>query len=230
MIRQRLGTVGLLTILFLPPAAHSAAALELAIPSDPLRTTVSLAFGLLELDNASYAEFFGESELNTWSLRGDYRIWGPFRLGAGLSVSGKSKLSRNISLGSEAYPIRFNFTAFQGMGELYLRSHLPRIGFLRPHASIGALYSRFHVESKGYSQGYDASWEEYRPAEDVIQFSRGWRAALGLRFPLWANVTVFAELSSIELEAYDAPAGDELPVSTWDHSGRRLEIGLMQRF
>ena len=210
--------------------AMAAAGDGLVSPIDPLRSTVALSFGIHELDNQSYADFFEESQLNSWTLRYDYRLWGPFRLGAALSASGKSRYSTEISLGSDAYPIRFSYSSFQGMGEIYLRSHLPRILGLRPHASIGALYSRIHVESSGYSQGYDAQWEEYRPVEDVVQLTGGWRAAVGVRMPVWANVALFVEASQIELEAYGSPAEGDPPVGQWDHSGRRVEVGLMQRF
>ncbi len=220
----------LLAVLILLGLAGSAGALELRQPTDPLRSTVALSFGIHELDNLSYADFFGDSQLNAWNLRYDYRLLGPFRLGAGLSLTGKSRDTRNLSLGSEAYPVRFSFSAFQAMGELYLRSHLPQVGFLRPHVSMGLLYSRIHAESKGYADGYDAAWEDYRPAEDVIQVSSGWRAAFGLRLPIWANVTLFAEYGKIELDSYSEPVDSDPPVGEWDHSGVRYEIGLMQRF
>jgi hypothetical protein len=230
MIRRRPSSPLILAALILLGSAVAAGALELRQPSDPLRSTVALSFGVHELDNISYAEFFGESQLNAWNLRYDFRVLGPFRLGAGLSLTGKSKHNRDLSLGSDSYPVRYSFSAFQSMGELYLRSHLPQIGFLRPHASIGLLYSRIHAESTGYSNGYDAAWEDYRPAEEVVQLSSGWRAAFGLRLPIWANVTLFAEYGKIELDAYSEPTDTDPPVGEWDHSGNRYEIGFMQRF
>ncbi len=230
MIRRRSSRPILMALVMLLGIAGSADALELRQPSDPLRSTLALSFGVHELDNASYADFFGESQLNAWNLRYDFRVLGPFRLGAGLGLTGKSRHSRELSLGSDAYPVRYSFSAFQAMGELYLRSHLPQIGFLRPHASIGLLTSRIHAESVGYSDGYDAAWEDYRPAEDVVQLSRGWRAAFGVRLPIWANITLFAEAGKIELDSYSEPTDTDPPVGEWDHSGNRYEIGLMQRF
>lgn len=207
-----------------------AAALELRQPTDPLRSSVMLTFGVQTLDNESYADFFGESELNAWSLRYDYRVLGPLRLGVAFGATGKSYVAHNISLGSDAYPVRYQFTAFQGHGELYLRSHLPRIGFLRPHVSVGAVLSRIHAESAGYSDGYEANWQDYRPLDEVLQYAGGWRIAGGLRFPIWANVTLMLEASRIELDPYNRPLDADPPVSEWDHSGARYEFGLMQRF
>jgi len=218
------------TMILLGAIAATVCAQGLSAPIDPLRSTMGLSFGVHQLTNESYADFFDESELNSWTLRYDYRLWGPFRVGAALSASGKSRHSEDISLGSEAYPIHFSYSSFQGMGEIYLRSHLPRFLGLRPHASIGALYSRIHVESSGYTQGYDAFWEDYRPAEDVVQFGGGWRGAVGVRLPVWANVALFVEVSQIELEAYGTPTEGDPPIGQWDHSGRRLEFGLLQRF
>lgn len=202
----------------------------LLVPSDPLRSTVGLSFGVLDLADSSYAAFFDRGELNTWSLRYDYRVWGPLRLGAAISATDKSEVELEKSLGSGSYPVRYRFTAFTALGELFLRSQLPRLGPLYPQASAGLLVSRIHAESSGYSQGYDAAWEDYRPIEELVRYGHGWRAALGVQWPIWANVALFVEASRQELDTYDAPSDRDPPVGRFSHSGDRFEAGLVQRF
>lgn len=203
---------------------------DLRAPSDPLRSSLALGFGVLSLDNDALAEFFSQRELNLWSLRYDYRVWGPFRLGARVDASQKSRRAMDVSLGSEAYPVRYTFSAFTAFGELLLRTQLPQVGPLRPHVSAGLLLSRIHAESSGYSNGYDADWQGYSPATEIVKYGHGWRAGLGLRLPIWANVQLVAEASRQELDVYDAPADHDPPVGRWDHSGQALSIGLQQRF
>lgn len=222
-----------LAMILWPLVSNQAAAQtrhELESPTDPLRSSVGLSAGLHYLDNENYQSFFDEERLQTWSLRYDYRVWQFIRLGAAVSASNKSRLSKDISFGSEAYPIRYSFSAFQGLGEIYLRSHLPSMFRLSPYASIGLVASRIHAESEGYTGGYDAIWEEYRPASDIIQYSGGWRAALGFQFHVWANFFLTLEGSRIKLGDYDGSEKRDPPVGLWDHSGYRLETGLMQRF
>jgi len=202
----------------------------LLVPPDPLRSTVGLGFGVLALADAEYADFFDRSELNTWSLRYDYRVWGPLRLGAAICASDKSEVQREVSLGSGNYPVRYRFTAFTGLGELFVRSQLPRLGRLYPQASAGLLVSRIRAESSGYSQGYEAGWEDYRPISELVRYGHGWRAAVGAQWLLWANVALFVEASRQELDRYDAPSDRDPPVGSFSHSGERLEIGLLQRF
>jgi hypothetical protein len=219
-----------------PPAGAAGAnpAGALREPADPLRSTVAIGFGVLALRDAAHGDFFDRSELNTWSLRYDYRVWGPLRLGSAVVASQKCEVAREVSLASgpsgEVYPVRFRFTAFTAFGELFLRSPLPRVGPLYPHASAGLLVSRIHAESSGYSLGYEAGWEDYRPLAEVVKYGHGWRAALGLHWPLWANVALVVEGSRQELDRYDAPTDRDPPVGAFSHSGDRLEIGLLQRF
>ena len=203
---------------------------DLRLPPDPLHWTLGLSGGVLLLENESYQDFFGVDQLRTWTLRADYRFWRFLRVGAALSASDKSHRQREISFGSAEYPVLYRFSAFQGMAELYLRSHLPSVRSLKPYASFGGLLSRVRAESSGYSVGYDALWEEYRPASDVIQYSSGWRAALGLQFPVWANCFLALETSRIELGDYGEPTTLDPPVGLWDHSGWRLDAGFLQRF
>ncbi len=212
------------------PAAARAAGRGLQEPRDPLRSTFAISFGVLELADEAYGDFFDRGELNTWTLRYDYRVWGPFRLGSALAASRKSEVAREVSLGSAAYPVRYRFSAFTAFGELFLRSELPSLGFLHPQVSAGLLVSRIHAESSGYSLGYEAGWEDYRPLDEVVKYGHGWRAALGLHWPLWANVALYAEGSRQELDRYDAPVDRDPPVGSFSHSGDRLEIGLQQSF
>jgi len=212
------------------PASGRAASGGLRAPGDPLRSSLGLSFGLLTLDNDALAEFFGQREINLWNLRYDYRVWGPFRLGTQIGASDRSRRAKDVSLGSSAYPIRYNFSAFTAFGELFVRTQLPRVGPLRPHASAGLLASRIHAESSGYSNGYVADWEGYSPATEIVKYGHGWRASVGLRLPIWANVQLIAEASRQKLDSYDAPADHDPPVGRWDHSGHSVSIGLQQRF
>lgn len=210
--------------------ARAEKARGLLVPPDPLRSTVGLSFGVLELADDDYADFFDRGELNTWCLRYDYRAWGPLRLGVAISASDKSEVERELSLGSGNYPVRYRFTAFTALGEFFLRSQLPRLGPLYPQVSAGLLVSRIHAESSGYSQGYDAAWEDYRPIDELVRYGHGWRAAVGVQWPIWANVALFVEASRQELDRYDAPTDRDPPVGKFSHSGDRLEAGLVQRF
>lgn len=216
------------------PCAVAAADRGLREPADPLRSTFAIGFGVLALADDAYGDFFERSELNTWTLRYDYRVWGPLRLGSALAASQKSEVAHEVSLASgpngDVYPVRFSFTAFTAFGELFLRSELPSLGPLHPHASAGLLVSRIHAESSGYSLGYEAGWEDYRPLTEIVKYGHGWRAALGLHWPIWANVALVVEGSRQELDSYDAPVDRDPPVGTFSHSGDRLEIGLQQRF
>ncbi len=212
------------------PAVKGASARELRAPSDPLRSSLGLSLGTLLLENESYRDFFAVEQLTVWTARYDYRVLSFLRVGAALSASSKSRRDTEISLGSEAYPVRYSFTAFNGSAELYLRSNLPKLFGLYPHVSIGALANRIHAEGWGYDDGFDAVWEEYLPATDVVQISTGWRAAAGLQLPIWANVNLLVEGSRIELDTYAEPVDQDPPVGLWDHSGWRLEAGFLQRF
>jgi len=218
------------------PTAAGAAAGGLQEPPDPLRSTFGLSFGVLDIaaKDDAYQDFFDCGQLNLWTLRYDYRVWGPLRLGSALAASRKSEIAREVALASgpngPVYPVRYRFTAFTAFGELFLRSELPSIGRLRPHASAGLLVSRIHAESSGYSQGYEAGWETYRPLAEIVKYGHGWRGAVGLQWPIWANVALYAEGSRQELDRYDAPTDRDPPVGRFSHSGDRLEIGLLQRF
>ena len=231
-MRRARGLIAVLifSVLAGPAAALTADTSRLAFPDDPLRSSLGLSFGTLRLENQAYRDFFGVSELESWTLRYDYRVWRSLRLGAAVSATNKSHLARDVSIDSEAYPVRFNFSAFQGMGEIYLRTQLPRIMFFDPHLSAGRVISRVHAESSGYTGGYEAFWEEFPIVEEVIQTSGGWRYAIGAQFNLWANINILLEASSLSLDSYDEPTDANPPVGHWDHSGTRLEAGLLQRF
>jgi hypothetical protein len=237
-LRSRSLAVGLALLAALTaPAAARTTAGGLQEPPDPLRSTFAISFGVLDLatKDEAYQDFFDRGQLNLWTLRYDYRVWGPFRLGSALAASRKSEIAREIALASDpegdpVYPVRYRFTAFTAFGELFLRSKLPSLGPLHPHASAGLLVSRIHAESSGYSLGYEAGWEDYRPLAEVVKYGHGWRAALGLQWPIWANVALYAEGSRQELSRYDAPVDRDPPVGSFSHSGDRLEIGLLQRF
>ncbi len=203
---------------------------RLVFPEDPLRSSLGFSFGLMDLEDDAYKEYFDVTELQAWTLRYDYRFWHSLRIGLAVTASDKNHTTRIVAIDSEAYPVRFNFSAFQSSGEIYLRGPLPKFMFLSPHFSIGKVVSRLHAESSGYDAGYEAFWEEFPIAEDVIQTSGGWRFALGAQFHLWANVNILLEASRLDIDDYDEPTDADPPVGEWNSSGLRIEAGLIQRF
>jgi len=202
----------------------------LAIPGDPLRITLGLGIGAHTVEDRDYEDFFEDEILRAWILRLDYRVLGPLRLGASLTALGKSHRRREISLGSEAYPIVYHYSAFTGMGELFLACNLPRLGRFAPYATAGVVLSRIHAESSGYADGYDATWDEYRPVPDLKQNASGWRLGGGVQTHIWANVFAYAEGGRLRLDPYDAPADQDPPAGQWSHTGWRFEAGLQQRW
>lgn len=230
MIQRATALVLLITVATWLSSAAPAAALELAAPDDPLRSSLALSFGIHSLDDQHFVDYFDSPELKVWSLRYDIRTWRFLRVGLAISAGDKQQRVEEISLGSESYPIRYSFTAFQATGEIYLRSELPRFKSIRPHLSIGRLFNRLHVESSGWAKGYDGFWEENSPATELRAGSEGWRFAVGLQMHFWANINMFVEFSSVDLDPYLEPVALNPPVNEWDLSGKRLEFGLMQRF
>jgi hypothetical protein len=212
------------------PGPAAAAPLTLREPSNPLRAAWGLSVGVQLLDDADYRDFFDTDHLVAWTLRGDLRVWRSLRLGLALSASDTSEREDSVAVGSEHYPILFNYSAAQTMGEIYLRAELPTIAGLHPHLVAGGLLSRVHAQSAGFTAGYDALWEEYRPATEVRQNSLGWRGGIGIQRPIWANVNLVLEGSWVELEAYGRPVDRDPPVGLWDHGGWRLETGILQHF
>jgi len=195
-----------------------------------LESAYSLSFGRLWLSDEDYRGFFGQDFLPSWNFRYDHKIWKGVQLGAGLSATGKSRLREDISLGSDLYPVRYTYTAFQFQWELGLRLSLPQIGRLAFFGGLSALQSSLHTETTGYSLGYDAGWSDYRPASEIRQNSWGSRASLGFSSPVWANIGILVEGSLIRMGDYGEPLDTRPAAGRWQHSGMRLDIGLIQQF
>ncbi|MDP6419064.1 MAG: hypothetical protein QF492_08025 [Candidatus Krumholzibacteria bacterium] len=195
-----------------------------------LKSSFSLSHGNLLLDNENYSDFFGDNQLPVWSLRYDHLLYGPLSFGLGVTASGKSHLRESISIGSEAYPVIYNYSAFQYQWELGLRLRLPRIAQFRSYASWSLLTSRVHTLSEGYASGYDANWEEHSPTPDSWLGSTGSRASLGFSHPFWANMSLFAEASRIRMDDYGELTESTPPSGLWNHSGWRLDFGILQQF
>ncbi|MBN2170377.1 MAG: outer membrane beta-barrel protein [Candidatus Krumholzibacteriota bacterium] len=215
------------------PAATGARADDaagLAIPGDPLRITIGLGLGVHTVEDRDYEDFFEDETLRAWTLRLDYRVLGPLRLGAAVTALGKSHRRREISLDSDAYPIVYRYSAFTGMGELFLTCNLPGLGRLQPYASAGLVLSRLHAESTGYSEGYDATWDEYHPVPDLKQNATGWRLGGGVQTHVWANVFAYAEGGRLRMDPYDEPTNLDPPAGLWSHTGWRFEAGVLQRW
>ncbi|MCP4546951.1 MAG: hypothetical protein GY835_10850 [bacterium] len=230
LFRRYYAPAVLAVLVLLSTTAFRVSAQNVENPDDPLRSTLGFSFGNQIFDNADLKDYFEQRDSYTWTLRYDFRTWHFFRLGIAISANDKLHHVEEISLGSDEYPIRYSFSAFQAEGELYLRTELPRVFKILPHVSIGTLYNHLHVESSGYTEGYDAFWEELSPAVEVKTNSRGWRVAMGCQVHFWANVNVFFEASKVTFDAFATPKVENPPLNDWDWSGTRFEIGLMQRF
>lgn len=211
--------------------AGAVAAEDLKAPS-PLISSFSLSTGWHYLDNDNYRDYFGQDRLPTWTLRYDHRLFRGLLLGVGASASGKSYLRSTVWAGEEhpVYPVHYTTTSFQYQWELGLRLQGPYLGPLASSASFSVLMSRVHVETTGYSSGYSAGWDDFRPAAEIQQNSTGTRASLGLSMRFWANVSLILESSLVSMDDYEAPSDAVPDVSVWNHSGWRTEIGLIQQF
>ncbi|MBC8367112.1 hypothetical protein H8E52_06855 [bacterium] len=202
---------------------------ELLAPHS-LNSAFTLSHGRLWLDNEEYRDFFSEDFLPSWTFRYDHKIWKGLQLGTGVSATGKSRFMEDISLGSEEYPVRYTYTSFQYQWEIGLRLRLPHVKRLAFFGSLSAVYSGLHAETTGYSLGYEAGWSDFIPASEIRQGSWGSRASLGCSRPIWANVGILVEGSLIQLENYGEPLDAHPAAGAWNHSGMRLDVGLIQQF
>ncbi len=195
-----------------------------------LNSAFTLSHGRLWLEDQDYREFFGDDFLSAWTFRYDHKIWKGLQMGAGVTLSSKSRFTEDISLGSDEYPVRYTYTSFQYQWEIGLRLRLPHVKRLALFGSLSAVYSGLHTETTGYSLGYDAEWSDYSPATEIRQSSWGSRASLGLARPIWANVGVLVEGSLIRMDDYGEPLDERPAAGAWSHSGWRLDVGLIQQF
>lgn len=218
-----------ITLLLLAALAAGAGAEELLAPHS-LNSSFSLSFGRVWLSDEDYRDFFDLDFLPSWTFRYDHRVWRGLLVGAGFSATGKSRLAEDVTLSDPEYSVRYTYTSFQYLWEAGLRLRLPQLGRLAPFAGFSALYSGVHTETTGYSVGYDAGWSDYRPASEIRQHCWGSRASLGFVTPVWANVGLMAEASLLRLEDYGEPGDTRPAVGDWNHSGMRLDMGLIQQF
>ena len=216
-------------ILSLTLLASGALAQDLLAPHS-LNSAFSLSFGRIWLSDEDYREFFDQDFLPSWAFRYDHKLWRGIQIGTGLSATGKSRFTEDISLDSEEYPVRYTYTAFQYQWEIGMRARLPRVGRLAFFGSFSAVYSGLHTETTGYSLGYEAGWSDYRPAGEIRQYCWGSRASLGFATPVWANIGLLAEGSVVRLEDYGEPLDERPRAGAWNHSGMRLDVGLIQQF
>jgi len=219
--------IAVIVLLALPPLGARAG--ELLAPHS-LDTSFSLSFGRIWLEDEDYRDFFEQDFLSCWNFRYDHRVWRGLQIGVGLGTTGKSRHTEDVSLSGPDYAVRYTYTSFQYLCEMGLRLRLPQMGHIAPYASYSAVYSGVHTEASGYSVGYEAGWSDFRPATEVRQHNWGSRASLGFATPFWANIGLAVEGSLLRLPDYGEPLGTLPEVGAWNHSGMRLDVGLIQQF